>query len=62
VLTVNSRLAKVVSMKFAAWPRVCAVLCESSKQAENSSVEQDEGQPNTGIMEILDTGAIVNEI
>jgi hypothetical protein len=62
VITAKSSLAKMMSVKCAAWPRVCAVLCESSKQAENLSVQQDEGQPNTGITEILDTGASINEI
>jgi hypothetical protein len=58
----NSRLAKVVSVKFPSWPRVCAVLCESSKEAVNLSVHQDGGRPSTGIPEILDTEVSVDEI
>jgi hypothetical protein len=42
-------LAKVVSAKFVAWPRMWAVLEETSKQALNISVNQDGGRPGTGI-------------
>jgi hypothetical protein len=49
-------------MEFFAWLRVCAVLCEMSKQAVNLSVHQDGGPPNTGILEILDPEASIAEI
>jgi hypothetical protein len=58
----NCRLTKVVSMKFAARPRVCAVLCETPKQAVNFSVHEDGGRPSAGIPEILDTEASIAEI
>jgi hypothetical protein len=58
----NSRLAKVVSVKFAAWPQMCALLCETSKPGVNLSVHQDGGRPNTGIPEILETEASIAEI
>jgi hypothetical protein len=53
VFTPNSCLAKVVSVKFAARSRMCAVMCETTKQAVNLSVHQDGGRPSTGIPEIL---------
>jgi hypothetical protein len=62
VLTAKYRLAKVVSVKFAARPRLGAVLCESSKQAVRLSVHQDGGRRSTGISEILDMEASVAEI
>jgi radical SAM superfamily enzyme with C-terminal helix-hairpin-helix motif len=62
VFTANSRLAKVVSVKFAAQPLLCAVLCETAKKAVKLSVHQDGGRPRTGIPEILETEAIVAEI
>jgi hypothetical protein len=62
VLTANSRLAKVVLEKFAARPRVCAVLCDTKKQAVYFSVHQDGGRLNTEIPEILDTEARIAEI
>jgi hypothetical protein len=62
VFTTNTRFAKVVSVKFAAWQRMCVVLCETSKQAVNLSVHQDDGHPSTGIPEILDTEASIAEI
>jgi hypothetical protein len=62
VFTANSLLVKVVSVKFAARTRVCAVLCETSKQAVNLSVHQDGGRLSTGILEILDTEASIPEI
>jgi hypothetical protein len=52
--TVNSRLAQEMFVKFAAWPRLCAMLCKTSKQAVNFSVHQDGGRPSTWIPEILD--------
>jgi hypothetical protein len=58
----NSRLAEVVSVKFAARPRVFTVLCETSKQAANLSVHQDGGRPSTGIQEKLYTEASIAEI
>jgi hypothetical protein len=50
VLTANFRLVDVVCIIFAARPRVCAVLCETSKQAVNLSVlvHQDGGSGNSG--------------
>jgi hypothetical protein len=63
VFTANSRLAKVVTAKFAAWQRVCAALCvwgggaKTNKQALNLSVHQDGGRPSIWIPEILDTDA-----
>jgi hypothetical protein len=39
-LRCNSRLVKVVSVKFAVRPLLCAVLCETIKQAVNLSVHQ----------------------
>jgi hypothetical protein len=62
VFTANSHLAKVVSVKFADRPRVCAVLYDTSKQAVNLSVHQDGGRPSTGIPEILKTVARIAEI
>jgi hypothetical protein len=62
VFTANSRLVKVVSVKFAAWPHVCAVLCETTKQAVNLSVHQDGRRPSTGIQEIMETEASTTEI
>jgi hypothetical protein len=58
----NSHLAKVVSVKFAARPWVCAVLYETPKQAVNLSVHQDGGHPSTEILEILDKEASIAEI
>jgi hypothetical protein len=43
----QSRLAEVMSGKFASRPRVCAVLCETSKEAVNLSVHQDCGRRST---------------
>jgi hypothetical protein len=40
VFTAESHLAKVVSVKFAAQPRFCSVLCETTKQAVNLRVHQ----------------------
>jgi hypothetical protein len=40
VFTANSRLAEMVSVKFAARPRVIAVLRETLKQAINFSVHE----------------------
>jgi hypothetical protein len=60
--TANFDLAEVVWVKFAARPRVCAVVCETYKQAVNLSVHQDGGHPSTGNQEILDTEASVAEI
>jgi hypothetical protein len=57
VFTANSRLAKVMSVKFATWLRVC----ETSKQTVNLSVHQDGGHPITGIPEILDTETSIAE-
>jgi hypothetical protein len=57
VFTANSRLATVVSVKFAAQTRVCTVLCKTPKQAVNLSVHQDGTHPSTGIREILDVKA-----
>jgi hypothetical protein len=57
----KSCLAKVVSLKFAAWLWLCAVLCKT-KQAVNLSVHQDGGRPNTRILEILETEASITEI
>jgi hypothetical protein len=48
----NSLLTKVVPMKFATRWRLCSVLCEKIKQAENLSEHQDGGHTNTGITEI----------
>jgi hypothetical protein len=62
VFTANSRLAEVVLVKFAARPRVCAVLDETSEQAVDLSVHQDGGRPSTGIPEILDTETSIVEI
>jgi hypothetical protein len=58
----NSRSAKVVSVKSAARPRLCAVLCETIKQPTNLRVHQDEGRPSIGIPEILETEASIAEI
>jgi hypothetical protein len=46
VFTANSCLGEVVSGKFAARPRVCAVLYET-KQAVNLSAHKDGGSPET---------------
>jgi hypothetical protein len=51
VFTVNSHLTKVVSVKFASQLRLCAVLCETTKQMVNLNVHQDGGRPNAGILE-----------
>jgi hypothetical protein len=59
VFTANSRLAKV---KFAARPRLGAVLCETAKQGVNLSVHEDGGSVSTGIPEILETEASIAEI
>jgi hypothetical protein len=61
VFTANSRLAEMVSEKFAAWPRVIAVLRETSKQAINFSVHEAGGRNSTGIKEILETEDSVAE-
>jgi hypothetical protein len=50
------------SVKFAACPQVCAVLCEISKQAVNISAHQDVRCPSTGMLEILDKEARIPEI
>jgi hypothetical protein len=47
-------LARVVLVKFAAQLRVCALLCETSKQVINLSVHQDGGCPSARIPETLD--------
>jgi hypothetical protein len=62
MFTANSQLVEVVSAKFTAQPRVCAVLCETSKQAVNLCLNQDDGRPSTGIAEILDTQPNIAEI
>jgi hypothetical protein len=62
VFTANSRLTKVVSVKFAARPLLCVVLCETTKQVVNLSVHQDGGRHRIWIPEILETGAINAEI
>jgi hypothetical protein len=49
---------EVVSVKFATWVLVYAMLCKTSAQAVNLSVHQDGGRPSTGIAEILDTATI----
>jgi hypothetical protein len=56
------RLSDMVSVKFAARPRVCAVLCERFKQAANFSVHQDSALPGAGIQEISDIDDSVAEI
>jgi hypothetical protein len=61
VFTASSHLAKVVSVNFAARPRVCALLCETTK-ALNVIVHQDGGRSSTWIPEILDTEASTAEI
>jgi hypothetical protein len=61
VLTANSRLAKVVSVKFAARPRVCAGLCATSKYATSFSAQHG-GRPSTGIAEIPNTEASTADI
>jgi hypothetical protein len=61
VFTAKSRSAKVL-VKFAARLRVCTVLCETSEQAVNLSVQQDGGRPSTGIPEMLETEASIAEI
>jgi hypothetical protein len=61
VFTANAHLAEVVSVKFAARPQVCAVLCETSKQAANLSAHTDGGRPRTRILEIMDTEAGIYE-
>jgi hypothetical protein len=53
VFMVNYCLAKVVLVKFAIRPRLCAVLCETLKEAVNLSVHQDGRRPSAGISEIL---------
>jgi hypothetical protein len=58
VFTANSRLAKAVSVKFAARPRLCA----TRKQAVNLSVHQDGGRPSNGILEIQGTEGSMAEI
>jgi hypothetical protein len=58
----NSCLAKVVSVKFVARPRLSAVLFETRKQAVNLSVHQDGGRPSSGIPEILETEASIAKI
>jgi hypothetical protein len=50
VFRTNSSLAEVVLVKFATWPQVCTVLCETSKQAVNLYVPQDGRCPSTGIL------------
>jgi hypothetical protein len=55
------RSAKAVSVKFAARPKMCALLCEISKQEVKMSVQQDGARLNTGILEILDTEASIVE-
>jgi hypothetical protein len=59
--TANSRLAKVVAVKFFARPRLCAVLCQTIKQAMNLKVHEDSGRPGTGIPEILETKVSIAE-
>jgi hypothetical protein len=49
-------------VKFAARPRLCAVLLVASKQAANLSVRQNGGRPSTGISELLDTEADIADI
>jgi hypothetical protein len=62
VFMANSCLAKVVSVKFAAQPRLCAVLCKTTKQALNLSVYQDGGHPSSWIPETMEAEAIIAEI
>jgi hypothetical protein len=62
VFAANFCLAMVVSVKFAAWSRLCTVLCETTKQAVNLSVHQDGGRPSAGIPEILEAEASISEI
>jgi hypothetical protein len=62
VFTANSRLAKVVPAKFMVQSRVCAVLCEISKQAANLSEHQDGGCPSAGISEIMNIETSIAEI
>jgi hypothetical protein len=50
-LTANFNLAGM-SVKFAAWLRLCAVLCEAPKQAVNLTLHQDGERPSTGIPDI----------
>jgi hypothetical protein len=58
----GTRLAKVVCAKFAARPRVCAALCETTKQTANLSAHQNGGRPSSGIAEILETETSIAEI
>jgi hypothetical protein len=62
VFRANSHLAQVMSVRFLAWPRVCAVLSEAPKQAVNLSVHQDGRHLSTEIPKILNTEASVAEI
>jgi hypothetical protein len=50
VFTANFRLAKVM------------MLCETTKQVEELSEHQVGGRPRSGILEIPETGAIIDEI
>jgi hypothetical protein len=52
----------MVSVKFVAPLRVCAVLCGASKQAVNLSVHRDGQRPGTWISEILAAEASIAEI
>jgi hypothetical protein len=61
VFMANSCLMNVVSVKFAAWPWVCAVLLETSKEAVNLSIHQDGGRPSSRIPGILDIEASIAE-
>jgi hypothetical protein len=45
VFTANSRVAKVVLVKFVVRPRLCAGLCETTKQEVNLSVHQNADVP-----------------
>jgi hypothetical protein len=58
----NSRLEKVVLVKFVARLRVRAMLYATSKQVANLSVHQDGRRSSTGFPEILDTEASIVEI
>jgi hypothetical protein len=58
----NARFAMVVLVKFAVWPRMCAALCKTSKQAVHLSVHQDGRRPSAQIPEILDTEASTAEM
>jgi hypothetical protein len=62
VFTANSRLAKVISVKFASRPLLCPELCETTKQAVNLSGHEDGGRASNGIPELLETESGFAEI